>query len=184
MSVDSIQSSELYTIRAKRQEQTERVRQAQEQSQARQVQETRQAEQAQQVQQSQETQSRQVDTYDKENPVGVQAEGIYSLAHDEEGNLTVNYVKPSAKSEDTEETGQASQANGSQKSEASQGAQMAGGTQSSSSSSSDDDELEELQQQRDAIRQQLNREQDENVKAQLRTQLQSVEAEIIQLKAN
>ena len=171
MSVESIQgtlqSSEQYKIRAKREAQT--VRQTEESQQASQVQ------QLQQEQRLQEQRAAETDTYDKENPVGVQAEGVYSLSHDESGNLKVNYVQP-AKSDDTEEAGSAQPA----KAESSQGVSGAGGgTQAVSSASSDDDtELEELEQQRDAIRQQLNRETDENVKAQLRVQLQSIETEI------
>ncbi len=59
-----------------------------------------------------------------------------------------------------------------------------GASPAATSSSDDDDELEELQQQKQALQQQLNRESDEGVKAQLRTQLQNIEAQIIQLKAN
>ncbi|MBQ6971923.1 MAG: hypothetical protein IJP86_06165 [Synergistaceae bacterium] len=170
MSVNSIQSgeqaSELYTIRARRQEQT--VRQAQEVSQS---------QQAQQVQAEQ--RAAEADTYDKDNPVGVQAEGVYSLSHDEEGNLTISYTRPASKSDDTEE----SESSQSAKAGSSQGGEKASGAGASSavsSTSSDDDdtELDELEQQRDAIRQQLNREQDEAVKAQLRVQLQSIETQI------
>lgn len=168
MNVDSIQSSEQYVIRAKRQEQT-----------AKQIQETKQAEQAQQIQQVQQIQAEQraaeVDTYDRENPVGVQAEGVYSVSHDESGNLTVNYVQPTSKSDKSE----ASQSAKSESSQADSSAKSGAATSSvASASTDDDDELEELEQQRDAIRQQLNRETDENVKAQLRVQLQSLETQI------
>ena len=84
----------------------------------------------------------------------------------------------SGRKTDTEETTKTEAK--SAKSEASSGAGASSAT--SATSSDDDDELEQLEQQRDALRQQLNREADENVKAQLRTQLQAVEAEIIQLK--
>ena len=47
-----------------------------------------------------------------------------------------------------------------------------------SSDDDDDDELEKLKEQRDSIKQQLNREVDENVKAALRAQLQSIEMQI------
>ena len=160
MSVNSIQSSEqaseLYTIRARRQEQT-----------ARQVQEASQSQQSQQAQQAQQVQAGQraaeVDTYDKDNPAGVQAEGVYSLSHDEEGHLTVKYTRPASQSESSQ---------GGEK------ASGAGASSAVSSASSDDTELEELEQQRDAIRQQLSRETDEAVKAQLRVQLQSIETQI------
>ena len=48
----------------------------------------------------------------------------------------------------------------------------------SDSSDDDDDELEKLKQQRDAIKQQLNRASDEETKAALRSQLQSIEMQI------
>ena len=61
--------------------------------------EAKQAEelQAQQIQPVQKVQ--QVDEYDKANPVGEEAEGIYSVSHDDNGNLKVNYVQPGEKSE-------------------------------------------------------------------------------------
>ncbi|MBQ3402997.1 MAG: hypothetical protein IJG65_06470 [Synergistaceae bacterium] len=167
----NIQSAEQYKIRAKREAQTSE--QAQEAQALQNAQQLQQAEQTSQVRQAE-----QVDEYDKANPVGEEVEGIYSLAHDEEGNLTVKYTQPATKSDDTEETTKTEAK--SAKSEASSGAGASSAT--SATSSDDDDELEQLEQQRDALRQQLNREADENVKAQLRTQLQAVEAEIIQLK--
>ena len=117
-----------------------------------------------------------VDTYDKANPVGTQAEGVYSVSHDESGNLKVNYTQPASKSDSAEE----SESSSTPKAESSKPAGGAGATSavSSTSSSDDDDEIEELKKQRDAIRQQLNREANEDVKAQLRTQLQSIEMQI------
>ena len=135
-----------------------------------------QSQQEQYTQQVQESQRIETDTYDKENPVGVQAEGVYSVSHDESGNLKVSYTQPASKSDSTEESESSQPVKAAQ----SQPAGSAGASQSSASTStsSDDDELEDLQQQRDAIRQQLNRESDENVKAQLRVQLQSIEMQI------
>lgn len=116
------------------------------------------------------------DEYDKANPVGETAEGVYSVNHDESGNLKVDY-KPVSKNEDS---GQA------QKSEQKEQPAQSGGSApvTSSSSDDDDDELEELKQQRDTLKAQLNRASDESEKQALRTQLQSVEAEIISLTLN
>ena len=158
----NIQSAEQYTIRAKREAQSAEAAQA-----------------SQQVNQN-ETQPLEVDTYDKDNPVGVQAEGVYSVSHDDEGNLTVKYTQPASKSED--ESSSATKASDSSGNKT--GGAAPASTTTESTSSSDDDELEQLQQQKQALQQQLNRESDENVKAQLRTQLQNVEAQIIQLKMN
>ena len=169
MSVDSIESSiqstatEQYRIRAKRQEQT-----------TQQIQEIQRSEQVQQEQRVQAQRAEEVDVYDKANPVGTQAEGVYSVSHDESGNLKVNYTQPASKSDSEEEA-----LSSAPKAEASKPAGGTGGASSvSSTSSDDDDELEELKKQRDAIRQQLNREANEDVKAQLRTQLQSIEMQI------
>ena len=41
----------------------------------------------------------QTDEYDKANPVGEEVEGIYSVSHDQEGNLKVDYKQPVSKSE-------------------------------------------------------------------------------------
>lgn len=157
MSVESIQNtaqvSGQYTIRAKREAQSA----------------------SQNV--SSESRSAEVDTYDKDNPAGIKAEGVYSVSHDESGNLRVDYTPKS------ESTGK-SQAVTESESPKSNAAPQPSSANSSSetSSTSSDDELEELQRQKNEIQQQLNREQDENVKAQLRTQLQNIEAQIIQLK--
>ena len=142
---NSIQSSEQYKIRKQTEaQQAEQVSQAQAEQQAAQVPE--------------------VDEYDKANPVGEEVEGIYSVSHDEEGNLKVDYKQPEAKAEN------------------SQPAQSASAPVTTSSD--DDDELEELEQQRDALKQQLNHETDEATKAQLRTQLQSIETQIALKSAN
>lgn len=162
----NIQSSGQYGIRAKREAQT--LSQAQEAQKATQI----QAEQK----------AAETDTYDKDNPAGVlaRAEGVYSVSHDESGNLKVDYVQPAGKSDSTNASQSAENAQAAPKSQPA----SAGGIAQASSSSSDDDELETLQRQKNEIQQQLNREQDENVKAQLRLQLQNIEAQIIQLKAN
>ncbi len=160
----NIQTSGQYGIRAKREAQT--LSQAQESQKATQI----QAEQK----------AAETDTYDKDNPAGIQAEGVYSVSHDESGNLKVDYVQPAGKSDSTNASQSAENAQAAPKSQPA----SAGGIAQASSSSSDDDELETLQRQKNEIQQQLNREQDENVKAQLRLQLQNIEAQIIQLKAN
>ncbi len=71
-------------------------------------------------------------------------------------------------------------------SEAGAGAGVGGGAPVSSSSEStdddDDSELEELEQQQAQLRQKLNTESDEQVKAELRTELQTIENQIMQLK--
>ena len=62
---------------------------------------------------------------------------------------------------------------------------MGGAPVSAASENSDDDddsELEELEQQQADIRQKLNTENDEQAKAQLRTELQNIENQIMQLK--
>ncbi len=154
MRIDSsTQSKELYVIR-KQQEQ---------------IQETaKTAEQAQ-------VQPLKADEYDKANPVGEEAEGVYSLSHDESGNLTVNY-KPTAKSEAKSESQKNQQTE--QKEQKEQPAQSGGAAPVTSSSDDDDDELEELKEQRDALRQQINRAADEETKQALRVQLQSIELQI------
>lgn len=154
---NALQSTEQYVIRAKRQEQTRQIQEQQEQSQ--------------QVQQLKE-----VDTYDKENPVGEEVEGIYSVSHDESGNLKVDYVQPASKSNESEKINSSDTK--------SSGAGAVSSASNSNDDSDDDDELKKLEQQRNALQQQINREQDEDVKAQLRNQLMAVEAEIIQLKTN
>lgn len=146
-----VQNSELYKIRRQTEEQK--------------------AEQAQQAALS--TEQVQADEYDKANPIGEEVEGIYSVSHDEDGNLKVDYKQPASKSDDTAN----SQGSGAK----SQGAGQAGGTQATSSTENEDDddeELEKLKKQRDQIKQQLNRETDEKVKAQLRAQLQNIEMQI------
>ena len=55
----------------------------------------KQTEQVQQPEQSQDVQ--QLDEYDKANPVGEEVEGIYSVSHDDEGNLKVDYRQPTSK---------------------------------------------------------------------------------------
>ncbi|MBR1657753.1 MAG: hypothetical protein IJ697_04725 [Synergistaceae bacterium] len=157
-SQSSIQSSEQYRIRANKQEQ-----------------------QAQQIQQEQKIQElKAVDEYDKNNPVGEEVEGIYSVSHDEEGNLKVNYTQPASKSESTQKTESSSS---DQKAESKPSSSPVQSSESSSSSSSDnDDEIEELEKQKSALQQKLSRESDEALKAQIRNQIQAVEAEIIQLK--
>ena len=172
MSVESIQNtaqvSGQYTIRAKREAQT-----------ASQVSESQQAVQNQNVQN--ESRAAEIDTYDKDNPAGVKAEGIYSVSHDDSGNLRVDYTPKSEESEKSqaESESKSPESNGGLKTE-----QPKSSGASQVSSSDNDDELEELQRQKNEIQQQLNREQDENVKAQLRNQLQNIEAQIIQLKLN
>ena len=162
MSIQSVssqvQSEELYVIRKK----------------SEQVQES--AKSAEQVQEQTQVQAAQTDTYDKANPVGEEAEGVYSVSHDESGNLTVNY-KPAAKSEakaESQTSGKTEQAGEGQP------AQSGGAAPATSSSDDDEDdeELEELKEQRDALRQQLNRAADEETKQALRVQLQSVELQI------
>ena len=114
----------------------------------------------------------QTDEYDKANPVGEEVEGIYSVSHDQEGNLKVDYKQPVLKSE-----AQSTSVNAK-----TDGAEKSGGVQAVSSTESesedDEEEIEKLKQQRDAIKQQLNRETDEKVKSQLRAQLQSIEMQI------
>ena len=92
------------------------------------------------------------DEYDKTNPVGETVEGIYSVSHDNDGNVKVNYTQPTQKT--------------------------AGTSQAVSNSSGSDDELEELKKQEEQLKAQLTRETDENVKQTLRAQLQSVEIQI------
>ena len=113
----------------------------------------------------------QSDEYDTANPVGEEPEGIYSVSYDDEGNLQVNYTQPAGKSDSKAE-----------------GTPSAGGTPQAlaaeESEESDDDteeEIEKLKKQRDQIKQQLNKEQDEDVKKSLRAQLQMIEAQIAQL---
>lgn len=118
----------------------------------------KQTEQVQQPEQSQDVQ--QLDEYDKTNPVGEEVEGIYSVSHDDEGNLKVDYRQPTSK---TPNAG---------------GAAPATSGANETESEDEDEELEKLKEQRDEIKRQLNRETDEKVKAALRAQLQAVEAQI------
>lgn len=95
-----------------------------------------------------------VDEYDKDNPVGEEPEGIYSVSYDDEGNLKVDYKQPGA---------------------------APAGTASAEENSSEEDneeEIKKLEKQRDILKQKLNREADENIRSQLRTQLQAIEMQI------
>ena len=170
MSVESVQGniqpSEQYTIRAKREAQS-----------ANQSGESQQAIQNQNVQN--EPRAAEVDSYDKGSPAGVKPEGVYSVSHDESGRLRVDYT-PAHETSQADSESESSKPNRLLETEQ---PKTYGASQNESSTSSDD-ELEELQRQKNEIQQQLNREQDENVKAQLRLQLQNIEAQIIQLKAN
>ena len=156
MSIQSIQSqsqsSELYQIRKKT--------------------ESQQAEQLQEQQVSQEV--TQTDEYDKDNPVGEEVEGVYSVSYDDEGNMQVNYTQPAGKS-GTQASGNAQSAGGA--------GQASETTDDSEDSEDIEEEIEKLKKQRDQIRQQLNKEQDENVKKSLRAQLQAIEAQIAQKTA-
>ena len=117
-----------------------------------------------QAEQSVQEVAAQSDEYDKANPVGEEAEGIYSVTYDSDGEAKVKYTQPAAKS-------------------GSEGAQASEETASTSSSDDTEEEIEKLKKQRDQIRQQLNKEQDENVKKSLRAQLQAIEAQIAQKTA-
>ena len=147
MSIQSInqqvQDNEQYKIRKQTAERSEQTQQAQAQ-----------------VQVQKETSSPKTDSYDKSNPVGESVEGIYSVTHDSEGNMKVNYTQPSQR-----QSGGASGTSGVQ-------------ATSTSSTSSDDDELEDLKKQEEQLKAQLNRETDEGARQALRTQLQSVEMQI------
>ncbi len=105
----------------------------------------------------------QTDEYDKANPVGEEAEGIYSVSYDDDGTLKVDYKQPAAKSEGA--------------------GQAAGGTQSAESTDDTEEEIEQLKRQRDQLKQQLNKEKDEEARKVLRTQLQAIEAQIAQKTA-
>ena len=125
---------------------------------------TEQVQAEQQVQQIQ-----QADEYDKANPVGTEAEGVYSVSYDDDGNMKVSYSQPSGKSDvQAGETG---------------GAQAGGDASSAGDTDSIEDEIERLKKQRDQIKQQLNKAQDEEMKKALRTQLQMIEAQIAQKTA-
>ena len=157
MSIQNIQSqiqnTEQYKIRAKS--------------------ESQQAEELQSQQVSQEIQQ-QVDEYDKANPVGEEVEGIYSVSHDEQGNLKIDYKQPESDkqtmsvkaNEKTEDTGKAG------------GAAPTATTNEDDDDEDEEEEIEKLKKQRDSIKQQLNSETDERVKSQLRAQLQAVEMQI------
>ena len=152
MSIQNIQSqiqnTEQYKIRAKS--------------------ESQQAEEIQAQQAAQEIQQ-QVDEYDKANPVGEEVEGIYSVSHDEEGKLKIDYKQPESNkqtmsvkaNEKTEDAGKAG-----------------GAAPIATNTDEDEDEIEKLKKQRDSIKQQLNNESDERVKSQLRAQLQLIEMQI------
>jgi len=159
-----IQNAEQYKIR----KQTEETKQA----------EIQQAEQAAQAVQE----IKQVDEYDKANPVGEQVEGIYSVSHDDNGNLKIDYKEPSSEKNEKNETMQVKADEKSANSAKSGGAAPTSGTEKSSETDDDDDdneeELEKLKRQRDAIRQQLNSAADEDTKAALRAQLQAIELQI------
>ena len=149
--------------------------------------ETKQAEELQsQIQQAEQAaqEIRQLDEYDKANPVGEEVEGIYSVSHDEDGNLKVNYKQPVSKTENSSEEKETMQVKANEKAEKSGGAAPAAASKAEESSESDSDdddseeEIEKLKAQRDAIKQQLNRASDEETKAALRAQLQSIEMQI------
>ena len=150
--------------------------------------ETKQAEELQsQIQQAEQAaqEIRQLDEYDKAHPVGEEVEGIYSVSHDEAGNLKVNYKQPVSKTEDSSEEKETMQVRADEKADAPKSAgaaPAAGKSEENSESESDDDddeeEIEKLKAQRDAIKQQLNRAADEETKAALRAQLQSIEMQI------
>lgn len=160
MSIQSItqqvQDNEQYKIRKQTAERSEQTQQAQAQ-----------------VQVQAETSSPKTDTYDKANPVGESVEGIYSVSHDDEGNLKVNYTQPAEKSSGSESKAKASGESGS-----TSGAKASSGTSQVSTSSDDDDELEDLKKQEEQLKAQLNRETDEGARQALRTQLQSIEMQI------
>ena len=113
----------------------------------------------------------QSDEYDTANPVGEDPEGIYSVSYEDEGNLQVNYTQPGGKS--AAKSDSASSAGG--------GTPQVSGTEDSEESSDVEEEIEKLKKQRDQIKQQLNKEKDEDVKKSLRAQLQMIEAQIAQL---
>lgn len=105
----------------------------------------------------------QADEYDKANPVGEEAEGIYRVSHDDEGNLKVDYKQPAPKSEaQPEGTGNAS----------------AG--EVTSSTDELEEEIERLKKQRNELQAQLNRDTDEEAKKTLRLQIQNIETQIAQ----
>ena len=110
----------------------------------------------------------QTDEYDKANPVGESVEGIYSVSQDDEGNVKVNYTQPSEKTTKTEAKSEAGNA----------GNAKSAGSAESAESEDDEEEIERLKKQRDALKAQLNRETDEEVKRVLRVQLQNLESQI------
>lgn len=127
--------------------------------------------------------NKQVDKYDKANPVGEEVEGIYSVSHDDEGNVKVEYRQPAktdSKSESKTEAKPEAAAKNAEKTGEAQNTEK-GVTRMSGSSNGDDDELEKLKQERIRIRQQLSSEKDEDKKRQLRSELQSIESKILQL---
>ena len=105
---------------------------------------------------SQSAENIQTDEYDSANPVGESAEGIYSVSKDDEGRLKVNYTQPSGNAGNAKSAGSAE----------------------SAESEDDEEEIERLKKQRDALKAQLNRETDEEVKRVLRVQLQNLESQI------
>lgn len=114
-----------------------------------------------QVQEAQAVQEveQQSDEYDKANPVGEEAEGIYSVTYDSEGKAQVKYTQPGVKAE------------------------AGGAAASTESSDSTEQEIEALKKQRDKIKQQLNKSRDDDEKKALRAQLQMIEAQIAQKTA-
>lgn len=107
----------------------------------------------------QQVQPAKTDEYDKANSVGEAVEGIYSVSHDEEGTLKVNYTQPN-------ESGRPS------------GTGAAPSSSGSTESDDNDEELERLEEQMKQLKAQLNREIDEEVKQALRVQLQNIETQI------
>lgn len=123
-------------------------------------------------QQNQNVSKKNVDEYIHAEPE--KSAGIY----DENGK-----IKDSENNENENST-MAVRVNEGKLSEVKFGGMPAGGISANSENESfdSDDELEELEQQQAQLRQQLNTENDENVKAQLRTELQNIENQIMQLK--
>ena len=130
--------------------------------------ETKQAEELQSQAQQPVQEIPKVDEYDKANPVGEEAEGIYSVSHDESGNLKINYVQPGSKSEASEN----------------RSAPTATSESENDSDSDTDAELEELKKQRDTLKLKLNSASDEETRAAIRVQLQAIEMQIAMKSTN
>lgn len=130
------------------------------------------SEKAQSELQVQPLQPVQTDGYDKANPVGESVEGIYSVSQDDEGNVKVKYVQRSEKSSEKSTKTEAKRESGNA------GNAKSAGVAESAESEDDEEEIERLKKQRDALKAQLNRETDEEVKRVLRVQLQNIEAQI------